>query len=102
MKLFFFYNNRKPRGFNYKPVYYDPQKEELEKRIAKIKREMEGSTQPDHTFTSSVKGKFLQQSSFLKKKTGIRNGKNSFSSNNLRIILLFIVAMGLLWFIFYS
>ncbi len=37
MGLFFFYNNRKPRKFDHKPIFYDPKKESLEKQII-IKR----------------------------------------------------------------
>ena len=34
MALFSFYNVRKPRQFEHKPIYWDPDKEELEKRIS--------------------------------------------------------------------
>lgn len=40
MALFSFYNMRKPRQFDHKPIYWDPHKEALEERISKVKREM--------------------------------------------------------------
>ena len=40
MALFSFYNMRKPRQYDHKPIYWDPHKEALEERISKVKREM--------------------------------------------------------------
>ena len=39
MALFSFYNVRKPRQFNHKPIYWDPHKEAMEERVRKMKRE---------------------------------------------------------------
>lgn len=35
-----FFKRRKPRELNYVPRYYDPEKEELEKRIAEAEKEV--------------------------------------------------------------
>lgn len=35
-----FYKQRRPRGFEHKPIYWDPRKEELNKRVERIKREL--------------------------------------------------------------
>lgn len=35
-----FFKTQKPRGFEFQPRYYDPQKEEREQRIARIKAEL--------------------------------------------------------------
>ena len=40
MALFSFYNVRKPRQFDHKPIYWDPHKEAMEDRIRKVKREI--------------------------------------------------------------
>ena len=40
MAFFSFYNVRKPRQFEHKPIYWDPHKEEMEERVRRIKREM--------------------------------------------------------------
>ena len=37
MALFSFYNVRKPRQFNHKPIYWDPHKEAMEERVRKMK-----------------------------------------------------------------
>ena len=36
MGLFSFYNNRRPRQFDHKPIYFDPHKEAMEERVRKI------------------------------------------------------------------
>jgi hypothetical protein len=33
---FAFFHRQKPRGFNYQPIYYDQEKEELEERLKEI------------------------------------------------------------------
>ena len=40
MALFSFYNVRKPRQFEHKPIYWNPHKEEMDERVRRIKREM--------------------------------------------------------------
>jgi len=35
MAIFKFFHTPKPKGFNYKPIYFDPEKEEAEKRKKK-------------------------------------------------------------------
>ncbi|MEM9022703.1 MAG: hypothetical protein AAGB22_03115 [Bacteroidota bacterium] len=42
-----------PKGFDYQPRYYDRDKEELQKRVSRIEREMQAeqateATQPEH------------------------------------------------------
>lgn len=36
----FLFPKHKPRGFRHHPIYYDPEREALERRIARIKREL--------------------------------------------------------------
>ena len=38
--MFFFYNKRKPSQFNYKPILYNPDKDEFKERVIKVKKEM--------------------------------------------------------------
>ena len=52
MGMFSFYNMRKPRQFEHKPIYWDPRKEKLEQRIHKVKMEM-GVEETDNTKTPS-------------------------------------------------
>ena len=44
MGMFSFYNVRKPRQFEHKPIYWDPRKEKLEKRIHKVKMAITSNT----------------------------------------------------------
>ena len=99
MGTFFFYNNRKPRKFNYTPILHDPEedarKERLEKRIEAIKKEMgvlperpEDKSQQRKDF----KEEFLSQTRHLKKrKTREASGQTFFSNNGLLIIILIIL-----------
>lgn len=61
---------RTPRHqqFHIKPRYYDPVKEEIEERVARIRQEVEGEM-PDSSYRSSIsfkrKTKRTQSASFL-------------------------------------
>ena len=69
MALFSFYNMRKPRQFDHKPIYWDPHKEALEERISKVKREM-GVEEPLEEYKPHIKGTFIEGTSHLKKSVG--------------------------------
>ena len=62
MALFSFYNMRKPRQFDHKPIYWDPHKEALEERISKVKREM-GVEEPLEEYKPHIKGTFIEGTS---------------------------------------
>ena len=66
MALFSFYNMRKPRQFEHKPIYYDPHKEEMAERVSKIKREL-GMEEPLEEYKPHIKGTFIEGTSHLKK-----------------------------------
>ena len=66
MALFSFYNVRKPRQFNHKPIYWDPHKEALEERVRKMKREM-GMEESLEDYKPQIKGTFIEGTSHLKK-----------------------------------
>lgn len=65
MAFFSFYNMRKPRQFDHKPIYWDPRKEALEERISKVKREM-GIEEPLEEYKPHIKGTFIEGTSHLK------------------------------------
>ena len=51
------YRPRQPRNFNHKPIYWDPKKEQLQRRIEQIRRELEaaeGSDTEAHTDSSTA------------------------------------------------
>lgn len=57
MSMFSFFRARKPKGFNYKPIYYSEQKEEMKEREARIRKEL-GLTDADTPFVPNIKGRF--------------------------------------------
>lgn len=104
MGIFFFYNNRKPRKFNYTPILYNPEEEarqeRLNKRIAEIKREMGVLPQEELPPQREFKREFIDQTKFLKKRKAREEaGQKPFFANNglLYIILLILVAILYFW-----
>lgn len=105
--MFFFYNNRKPRKFNYRPILYDPDKEEqreqMEKRIQRIREEVareEGKIIETKEEPQKVDfgEEFLAQTKYLKRrKEREQDEKQPFFTNNITLMLLIIA----LFFIFY-
>ncbi|MFC2771871.1 MAG: hypothetical protein ACFN4F_07230 [Porphyromonas endodontalis] len=49
MGLFFFFNNQRARRFEHKPIYWNQEREALEERVARIRKELEekGEISPD-------------------------------------------------------
>ncbi|WP_298649245.1 hypothetical protein [uncultured Proteiniphilum sp.] len=106
MGIFFFYNNRKPRKFNYTPILYNPDEEErkrkLQDRIDKVKREMGVQPEEKTGEKKDFKGEFVSQTRHLKKRKEKENsGKSSFFANNglLIIILVILFAIFFFWFL---
>lgn len=106
MGLFFFYNNRKPRKFNYKPILFDAEEEErkarLEKRIRDIKREMNIEVEEDvSTKKTDFKEAFLVESKHLKKrKAREADGDKPFFTNNTSLVLIIIALLVLFYLLF--
>lgn len=104
MGVFFFYNNRKPRKFNHKPILYDPdeeaRKERLQKRIESVKREMGVLPEKTEIDKKKFKSEFVSQTRHLKKrKERVETGRNSFLTNNglLLIIAVILLAIFIFW-----
>jgi hypothetical protein len=101
MALFSFYKVRKPRQFEHKPIYWDPRKEDLEKRTQRIKREL-GMEDPDENYKPDIKGKFIEGTSHLKKSRmkgdDIRNRKYK----NIRLGVILVVLIVLLYVLFFK
>lgn len=104
MANFFFYNNRKPRKFNYKPILFDPdedaRKERLQNRIYSVKREMGVLPEEELKEKKDFKAEFVTQTKHLKKRQdSIESGRNSFLSNNgiLIIIVIILIAVFFFW-----
>ncbi|MDD2299377.1 MAG: hypothetical protein PHQ67_03890 [Fermentimonas sp.] len=104
MGVFFFYKNRKPRKFNYKPILYDPdedaRKEKLQKRIESVKREMGVMPERTEVDKKDFKSEFVSQTRYLKKRKDREEaGGNSFITNNGLLIIIAVIL--LLIFIFW-
>ena len=104
MAKFFFYNNRKPRRFNYKPILFDPdedaRKEKLQNRINAVKREMGVLEEEETKEKKDFKAEFvLQTKHFKKRQERVESGRSSFISNNgiLIIIVVIIIAAYFYW-----
>ena len=77
MALFSFYNVRKPRQFDHKPIYWDPHKEAMEDRIRKVKR-----------------------TSHLKKSRDNGHDSRSRTYKNMKLLLAAAILGGIFWYLF--
>jgi len=103
MGTFFFYNNRKPRKFNYKPILHDPEeearKEKLQQRILDIKREMGVIPEEKVSERKEFKSEFLSQTRHLKKrKNQEESGRRTFFSNNGLLIIILVILFAIFFF----
>ena len=103
MGVFFFYNNRKPRKFNHKPILYNPEeearKEKLQQRIETVKREMGILPEKTELDKKNFKSEFVSQTRHLKKrKDRVETGRNSFITNNSLLILIAVILLAIFLF----
>ncbi|WP_459187529.1 hypothetical protein ACGE0T_15575 [Parabacteroides sp. APC149_11_2_Y6] len=101
MALFSFYNVRKPRQYEHKPIYWDPHKEAMEKRIQAVKQEM-GLEVPEEEYKPSIKGTFIEGTSHLKKSHDRGNDSRSRTYKNVKLLLVLGVLGVLFWYLFIS
>ena len=101
MALFSFYNVRKPRQFDHKPIYWDPHKEAMEDRIRKVKREigMEEELSIDD-YKAEIKGSFVEGTSHLKKSRDNGHDSRSRTYMNMKLLLAAAILGGLFWYLF--
>ena len=100
MGIFSFYNMPKPRQFDHQPIYYDPRKEALQKRIHKVKREL-GVEAPDYEqFKEEIRGSFIEGTTHLKRSRERGIDMRDRTSRSMRLLLILAVLIFLLWFFF--
>lgn len=110
MGLFFFYNNRKPRKFNHRPILFNPEeesrRENMEKRIRRIKEEVareEGKqAEPQQVREKTdFKEEFLTQTKHLKRRID-RTGDDHrpFYTNNITVVLILAALAALFYILF--
>lgn len=79
------FKTRKPKQFNYKPLYYDQQKEEMEERMKKY-------SNPEEQITDRMRKK-------IRESWRVREKKNNLISKRT-LYLYFIAALVILYIIF--
>ncbi|HTN69003.1 MAG TPA: hypothetical protein VLZ33_06040 [Dysgonamonadaceae bacterium] len=97
--MFFFYNNRKPRQYNYKPILFDPDKDEFNERVLKVKKEM--GVLEDTEYKPTIKGEFIRSTNHVRRK---RNKEESTGKSNTRrniTLTIFLVVLILVGYFLY-
>ncbi|MFO7932972.1 MAG: hypothetical protein R6U78_02715 [Bacteroidales bacterium] len=82
------------KRFSYSPLYWDPEKEEREDRIRRIKQEMGIEVTRDSNRSTIKRGSFRQ----AKQKTKAKASRSS----NIRLLIIFAVLFLLAYLLFYS
>ncbi|MDR1455009.1 MAG: hypothetical protein LBJ01_05095 [Tannerella sp.] len=100
MALFSFYNMRKPRQFEHKPIYWDPRREALEERVRKAKCEMGILPDRQEGYKPSVRGTFVEGTRHLRKSRAKGGDARSRTYGNMRLLLVLALLAMLFWYLF--
>jgi len=82
MPGFGFGKRPKPRKFDFIPRYYDPDKEELESRLAQYKDEMNEEERAKHRIRTGLRNKYYGDSEFR---------SSQVKKSNLRLVYIIII-----------
>ena len=88
-----FFNQPKPRRFNHQYIYVDERKErlkEMEERVTRAKQDAEQSSDAEKTTEERIRGKFVEQTSHLKRQ---QDRDRTTFSKALFIILMVLLAI---------
>ena len=100
MGIMSFYKLRKPRQFDHKPIYYDPRKEALQKRIHKVKMDL-GVVEPDYEqYKEAIRGSFIEGTTHLKKSKDKGDETRDRVYRNMRLILILVILAFVYWYFF--
>lgn len=91
MVAFKFFSTPRPKGFNYKPIYYSEQKEEMMEREARMKKELGLSTDND-LYVPTIKGQFQRAR---------RKNYGSYRQSTLRVLLILAVLLLIAYYLFF-
>lgn len=100
MGMFSFYNLRKPRQFEHKPIYYDPRKEALEKRIHKAKVELGVEELDPEQRKEAIRGSFIEATTHLKKSKDKGDDVRNRVYKNMRLILILVILAVIYWYFY--
>lgn len=101
MAFFSFYNVRKPRQFEHKPIYWDPQKEALEERVRKVKREMGMEEESLENYKPQIKGTFIEGTSHLKRSVDRGDNSRSREYKSVKLLVALAVLLLLFWYMYW-
>ena len=97
--MFFFYKNRKPRQFNYKPILFNPEKDEFNERVHKVKKEM--GVIEDTEYKPTIKGEFIRNTDHVRRKVN-KEGSSGKSNTNRNIkLIIFLVVLIVVSYVLY-
>ena len=85
-----FFNQRKPRGFNHQYIYVNERKERLMAMEERARRELGLIPKAEKTTEERIRGKFVEQTSHLKRQ---QEKGNPSSSKWLVIIAVLLIAL---------
>jgi len=78
--------------FDYKPLYYDPEKEQRELRNAAIKREL-GMQDENQPYTPNIKGQMQRL---------IHHKRSEDKASNIRLVLILAMLFAITYWVLYS
>lgn len=93
----FIFNIKGPRKFNHQPIYYDQRKEELEKRVKKVEKEM-GLSDDKEEYVPDIKGKIIGQTHHVKKR--IDDPSKSGKRRNMIMGIALVVLLILFYYVY--
>ncbi|WP_085535398.1 hypothetical protein [Massilibacteroides vaginae] len=99
MAAFLFMNSRRPRKYEHKPIYWDPEKEKEEERERRIKREM-GIEEDLTDYKPQIKGSFYEGTTHLRKSVNRGDDMDSRKYRNVKLAAVLIILALVGWFIF--
>ena len=85
-----FFRTYKHKQFNYIPLYYNQQKEELEERVKNIENELKGKSSGEYK-RGIVKGSFKHMRSMRKRTDRV---------SSVRLIIIVILLLALVYYLF--
>ena len=85
-----FFNQRKPRGFNHQYIYVNERKERLMAMEERARRELGLIPNAEKTTEERIRGKFVEQTSHLKRQ---QEKGNPSSSKWLVVIAVLLIAL---------
>ncbi|MCF8225294.1 MAG: hypothetical protein K9J30_05405 [Bacteroidales bacterium] len=88
-----FFKLTEPNRFNYQPLYWDPDKEDREERVRRIKAELGQEVEFNKKSSAITRGSFRQYSGKTRRKAG--------RESNLRLFVIAAVLMLLAYLLFY-